>query len=130
MGHIFEDEVNFLPQGLAAGGGDPAMEPEAVEVDVAEDEEGGGDFECLARHGAVGDERAAVGEGTGQCGGGGSADGVETNGYGRGGRGTDVGGCQLAILVEENLLCSVLGGGFCRLGAADDVEGVEAEAGG
>lgn len=74
------DEAENLVDGallaLAVGVG-PAAEPEALEAQVPEDQEAGGQHDGLLGHGAVGDEGAALAEALGHGGGGFAADAVE-----------------------------------------------------
>lgn len=87
-----EDEVGEVGvEGADLGRGElgePAGEPEAVEVEVFEDEEPVGDLEWLTAHGSVGGHGAAGGEEVEETEGAVAADGVD----GEGGRG-EAGDC-------------------------------------
>lgn len=106
--------------------GEPAGEPEAVEVEVFEDEKAVGDLEGLAAHGSVGGHGATGGEEVEETEGAVAADGVDGEG-GRGEAGDCGGGGWGGGVVGEDEVgaCGeASGGGF---GAADEVERVEAE---
>jgi hypothetical protein len=128
-----EDEVGEGGvEGTDLGGGEvgePAGEPEAVEVEVFEDEKAVGDLEGLAAHGTVGGHGATGGEEVEETEGAVAADGVD----GEGGRGEagdfGGGGWGVGVVGEDGVGTGgeASGGGF---GAADEVERVEAEVAG
>ena len=76
-GHPAQEGVHvpaLLPAGVVLH---VAAEPVPADGDVLEDEGRGGDGDGLEAHAAVGDVRAAGGEGLGQLGGAGAADAVQ-----------------------------------------------------